>query len=559
MTARAIGAWSLPARAGRIALKSVRRALRRRAFERGRLAVSEADLEAALAPRTPAEVAAALGRRPLGVASATPDERRRLAAAIAAAHPDARARVMAAADAACVQRFDLLGSGPRELGPEIDWSRDFKSGFRWSPGFSDDLVPVDPGNDADVKLPWELSRCQHFVSLGQAWWFSGDERYARAFVSQLGSWIDANPVMGSINWCNAMEPAIRIVNWLWAATLFRDSPELGEPVRLRLLRSALEHGRFIAANLERIPGLPSSNHYVADLVGLVYLGVLLPELRDASGWLTTGLAGLQQEIERQVGPDGVHYESSLAYHRFVAEMFGSAFALCRQNGVAVADAAWRRLERMLDLHRHRHLAFAHHRRLVLADLIALRQVGIEIVLPVEHRAQIDPGVEAQARADRLPDAFLVDHRQHARHSRVDQRDVTVRLAAEFGRGAREQLGLGGNLGMDLHADHHLPVAGCALDQLRRFALDVHRNLLPRLCPSLRAKMRQGQDLPQQDLPQAAPRLWLLLRCCAGGCGSSVVPGSADPTPWSPKPECGRQAAVIEIVRTLPCTHLRCVA
>ena len=32
-----------------------------------------------------------------------------------------------------------------------------------------------------------------------------------------------------------------------------------------------------------------------------------------------------------------------------------------------------------------HLALAHHRRLVLADLIALRQIGIEIVLPVEHR------------------------------------------------------------------------------------------------------------------------------------------------------------------------------
>ena len=31
------------------------------------------------------------------------------------------------------------------------------------------------------------------------------------------------------------------------------------------------------------------------------------------------------------------------------------------------------------------LAFADHRALVLGDLIALRQVGIEIVLPVEHR------------------------------------------------------------------------------------------------------------------------------------------------------------------------------
>ena len=90
-------------------------------------------------------------------------------------------------------------------------------------------------------------------------------------------------------------------------------------------------------------------------------------------------------------------------------------------------------------HVDRDLALAHHRRLVLADLVALRQVRIEIVLAVEHRAQIDLRVQAQTGADRLADAFLVDHRQHARHRRVDQRNMGVRLTAEFGRGAGEQL------------------------------------------------------------------------------------------------------------------------
>ena len=111
-----------------------------------------------------------------------------------------------------------------------------------------------------------------------------------------------------------------------------------------------------------------------------------------------------------------------------------------------------------------HLALADDRRLVLADLIALRQIGIEIVLPVEHRAQIDLRVQPEPGAHRLPHAFLVDHRQHARHRGIDQRDVAVRLAAEFGRGARKQLRVRGDLGMDFQPDHHFPVAGCALDQ-----------------------------------------------------------------------------------------------
>ena len=32
----------------------------------------------------------------------------------------------------------------------------------------------------DVKHVWELNRHQHFVTLGQAYWYTGDEAFARA-------------------------------------------------------------------------------------------------------------------------------------------------------------------------------------------------------------------------------------------------------------------------------------------------------------------------------------------------------------------------------------------
>src|SRR5580700_487947 len=76
------------------------------------------------------------------------------------------------------------------------------------------------------------------------------------------------------------------------------------------------------------------------------------------------------------------------------------------------------------------LPLPHDRALVLGDLIALRQVGIEIVLAVESRAAVYLGLEAEAGAHRLSDAFAVDHGQHAGHRRIDQRNVRVRLAAE---------------------------------------------------------------------------------------------------------------------------------
>ena len=76
------------------------------------------------------------------------------------------------------------------------------------------------------------------------------------------------------------------------------------------------------------------------------------------------------------------------------------------------------------------LALPDDRRLVLTDLIALRQVGIEIVLAVERRPQIDLRLQPETGADRLLDAYLIDHRQHAGHRGIHKRHVRIGLATE---------------------------------------------------------------------------------------------------------------------------------
>ena len=107
-----------------------------------------------------------------------------------------------------------------------------------------------------------------------------------------------------------------------------------------------------------------------------------------------------------------------------------------------------------------HLALADDGVLVLRDLIARRQVGIEIVLAVEHaETRLILRLEAKAGADRLLDAFAVDDRQHAGHRRIDEADLRVGVGAEFGGSAGKQLGLGQDLGMDLQADDDFPLAG----------------------------------------------------------------------------------------------------
>ena len=69
-----------------------------------------------------------------------------------------RASLLEIAERAAAHRFDMLGSGPTDLGPEIDWARDFKSGRRW-PLVHISRLPISYPDNSDIKVPWELSRC----------------------------------------------------------------------------------------------------------------------------------------------------------------------------------------------------------------------------------------------------------------------------------------------------------------------------------------------------------------------------------------------------------------
>ena len=266
--------------------------------------------------------------------------------------PEAMALSVSAADRACAHIFDLLGSGPVALGETIDWHADFKSGHRYDPrAYHTDLSPASPPGGHDIKVPWELSRCQHLVWLGQAYSLTGDEKYPREFVRQVTDWIEANPPAFGVNWVCAMDVAIRSVNWLWACHCFQRSPAVTDEFLLTFNRSLLAHGRHIIGNLERSDEI-TSNHYLSDLVGLAYLGLMCPQFREARKWREVGLRELWREMRRQVYADGVDFEASISYHRLVAELFLSAILLGGLHEVAVPADVMARLEKMIEFVMH---------------------------------------------------------------------------------------------------------------------------------------------------------------------------------------------------------------
>lgn len=82
-----------------------------------------------------------------------------------------------------------------------------------------------------------------------------------------------------------------------------------------------------------------------------------------------------------------------------------------------------------------HLALAHDRVEELRNLIALRQVGIEVVLAVEAREAVDLGFQAKSGLHRLLHAVLVEHGQHTGHGGVNEADLLIGTGAEADLGA----------------------------------------------------------------------------------------------------------------------------
>lgn len=258
----------------------------------------------------------------------------------------AEALVIEAAEKICQHRFDLLGSGEIYLGNGINWHSDFKTDRTWPLKHYSRIDVIQSENHSDVKVPWELSRCYHFITLGKAYWYTDDERYAQEWLAQMDSWIRSNPIEFGINWTCAMEVAIRLVNWIWTYYFFYDSPSFTYKMRIKFLKSLLAHCRFIFTNLENL-GI-RNNHYLANLVGLIYAGTLFSEFKEAKVWSDFALAELLKEINHQFYPDGVNFEASISYHRLSLELIFSAILLVRLNDIEILKDIKAHLNRMFE-------------------------------------------------------------------------------------------------------------------------------------------------------------------------------------------------------------------
>jgi uncharacterized heparinase superfamily protein len=262
-----------------------------------------------------------------------------------------RARFPSEADGLLERAAGVLEGRARFFGyPEVDLApephdADPFTGRRW-PNRHAKRIDYRRDDVGDPKWIWELNRCQSLPLLVAAWLVSGDQQYAQTASDRLGSWVDAHPPGRGIAWSNGFEAGIRAISLATAIDALRGSEFLDADRLAKALVSLWQHARWI----ERDPSLGSSanNHRIGELVGLLVVGAMAPELRPASRWLDDALKSLEQEAERQILADGTNVEQAFSYHVFVLDLLLVAVAALDSADRSLPSALTAGLERSAD-------------------------------------------------------------------------------------------------------------------------------------------------------------------------------------------------------------------
>jgi len=260
--------------------------------------------------------------------------------------PGAENEIVKRAERIVAGYFDLLGFHGLSFGNPIDWHLEPVAGKRAPLVHWSRLNYLDADLFGDKKITWELNRHQYFITLGQAYWLTGDERYAKTFVEHVNSWMDQNPPKLGVNWASSLEIAFRSIAWIWALHFFKGSDALTAETFSKLCKFLYLNARHLETFLSTY--FSPNTHLTGEALGLFYLGALMPEFKESARWRNKGLEILLGQLPRHVQADGVYFEQSSYYHRYTTDFYLHLRVLLSNAAAPIPSVLDEKLRLLLD-------------------------------------------------------------------------------------------------------------------------------------------------------------------------------------------------------------------
>jgi hypothetical protein len=183
----------------------------------------------------------------------------------------------------------------------------------------------------DQLLTTFLHRTAFWEPLGIVYCSTDDEKYAKEWVFEVRDWIRKNkqgayPDDKEYAW-KAFVVSFRLNHWSAFFNMFVDSPNFTSSFLMEFLNSYNEQANYVMANYTDI-----GNHRLIEALHMMYAGSSFPEMKQATAWRNSGIVVLNEEIKKQVLPDGIQFELSTSYHIGTIKIFLDALQIAQLNG-----------------------------------------------------------------------------------------------------------------------------------------------------------------------------------------------------------------------------------
>ncbi len=217
--------------------------------------------------------------------------------------------------------------------------------FKWKWDMERTFVPYtftkdiiwDKTPNNDEEWVFMLNRHRYWITLGQAYVLTKDEKYTKTFIRQLTHWIKNVRQVGEAEkttW-RTIEAGIRGENWVKAYSYFSNSEYINEETTRIFVESLKEHGEYLYNNYCDARKL--SNWGVLESHGLLVIGLFLNDKELSEKYVQESLRRLEEQIDLQVMEDGMHWEQSPMYLNEVLHCYLDTINLCKRNNIEIPN------------------------------------------------------------------------------------------------------------------------------------------------------------------------------------------------------------------------------
>ena len=258
---------------------------------------------------------------------------------------DKKKAIIREADLAIEGKLFTFRNSVMDFGNPIRWnyspitSKSVETGKQWFKiaDFNSEI--------GDTKVVWEPSRFLHFYSFGRAYLLTGDEKYTKAFWSQLKSWMEENRYPMGVNWKCGQEAAIRMVAFLWAYGIFKTS-DVTTAYDLNLGKQLVTNCyKKIRSNFFYTYRCIKNNHTISELTGWIIGSYCCNDY----AMVRKGYHLLDKVIIQQYKNDGGYIQHSFNYQRLTFQMIACVLSISDKTNMKLNDTSIYRLKNSLDL------------------------------------------------------------------------------------------------------------------------------------------------------------------------------------------------------------------